>query len=263
LKNVVKNDVSFIVSDNVQFAYFWDSVFPNQWEDFIFHVMDHYLQPDKNYLDIGAWIGPTALYAANKAKHTFSIDPDHVAFSELQKNIQLNPSITHKITAINQALSYKSGTMKLYKRTQFGDSSSSLIRTLSDDFYEVTACTLKELLEEYQIRNLSLIKMDIEGGEYMVIPSMREYLERYKPPLHLSLHPTFLKSNLESSNLSGEDLKIHYIKRVTQLVKSLDMYTHIYYSSGKRIERIQLLETLLKIDEPIEFLFTTKKFTIE
>ena len=264
LKNVTKNDVSFNVSDDKQFAYFWHNVFPNHWEDFTFEVLDHYLHPDQNYLDIGSWIGPTILYASSKAKHSFGVEPDSVAYEALKTNITLNPELKQKITPINKALSYKSGTMNLYKRTRFGDSSSSLVRSLSDDFQSVSVSTLKDLLKDYQITNLSLIKMDIEGGEYLLIPSMRKYLKRYKPPLYLSLHPEFLKSSMRKRcpDTSEKKLQKAYQKKVKKLIQSLDMYDYIYTSSSVRIEKSKLLQALLMDDDPIELLFTTTAFKI-
>ncbi|MBY6037803.1 FkbM family methyltransferase [Fictibacillus nanhaiensis] len=257
MKKVIKNDVSFFVSDAKQFEFFWDNVFSNHWEDFTFNILDYYLHPDKNYLDIGAWIGPTVLYAANKAKHTFSIEPDPVAFAELQKNMEMNTSIAHKITLINKALSYQSGTKKLYKREHFGDSSSSLIPTLSDDFHTVSVSTLKEVLKEFLIEDLSLIKMDIEGGEYLLVPSMRSYLKKYKPAFYLSLHPNFLKSYMLKECSSEKEREKTFRKRVKKLVKSLKMYEYIYDSSFHRIDQNDFLDLLLTINEPVEFLFTS------
>lgn len=36
------------------------------------------------------------------------------------------------------------------------------------------------------------IKMDIEGGEFELLPSMKDYLARFKPLLYLALHTSFL-----------------------------------------------------------------------
>jgi FkbM family methyltransferase len=246
------------VSDAELFASFWNIIFPNNWEDFTFEVLDHYLHPDKNYLDIGAWVGPTVLYAANKSKHTFGIEPDPIAFQELQKNIELNPSIEDKITIINKAISHKSGTKKLFKRVRFGDSSSSLIPTLSEeDFHIVSVFTLKELVKEFKVDNLSLIKVDIEGGEYFLVPAMRSYLKKYKLPFYLSLHPNFLKSFLEKKYSTENDIEKSYLKFVNRLVKSLDMYEFIYDSNGRLIEKKNLQQLLNGLEEPAEFLFTS------
>ncbi|MET3729597.1 FkbM family methyltransferase [Fictibacillus halophilus] len=265
MKNVTKNDVSFNVSDDKQFAYFWHTVFPNHWEDFTFEVLDHFLHPDRNYLDIGSWIGPTLLYAASLAKQSFGVEPDPVAYEALKANIELNQELKEKITTINKAMSFKSGTMNLYKRTRFGDSSSSLVRSLSDDFQPVSVSTLKDLVSDYQITDLSLIKMDIEGGEYLLIPAMRKYLKRYKPPLYLSLHPEFLKSSMKKRcpNSSEKKLQKAYFKKVKKLIQSLDMYDYIYLSSSERIEKSKLVQALLKNDNPIELLFTTTSFNLK
>lgn len=250
------------MSEDKQFASFWDTVFPNHWEDFTFEVLDHFLHPDQNYLDIGSWIGPTILYAASQAKHSFGIEPDSVAYETLKTNIKLNPELNEKITPINKALSYKTGTMNLYKRTRFGDSSSSLVRSLSDDFQSVSVINLKDLLTDYKITDVSLIKMDIEGGEYLLIPSMRKYLKRYKPPLYLSLHPEFLKSSMKKNFPDSSEKKLQkaYFKKVKKLIQSLGMYDYIYTSSSERNKKSDLVQTLLKSDEPIELLFTTTAF---
>jgi hypothetical protein len=39
--------------------------------------------------------------------------------------------------------------------------------------------------------------MDIEAGEYLLIPSLRDYLQSARPTLYLSLHPPFLKDELQ------------------------------------------------------------------
>jgi FkbM family methyltransferase len=235
-------------------------ILPNHWEDFTFEVLDYYLHPEKNYLDIGAWIGPTVLYAASKANHTFGIEPDPIAFEELDKNIKYNPSTEEKITIINKALSHKSGTKKLYKRVRFGDSSSSLIPTLSEDFHHVSVFTMKELVREFGVTNLSLIKVDIEGGEYILVPAMRSYLKKHRVPLYLSLHPNFLKSFLEKKCSTDKDRQKSYQKFINRLVNSLDIYEFIYDSTGKQIETKDLQQLFTNLEEPAEFLFTTSQW---
>jgi FkbM family methyltransferase len=255
--NVKKNGTLFRVSNNQKFKYFWEKVFANQWEEFTFRVFDHYLQPDKNYLDIGAWIGPTSLYAAHRAKHTFAVEPDPIAFHELLANISLNPSIQHKITPINKALSHKSGIKKLYRRMHFGDSSSSLIPTLQqENFHKVEATTLKNLLEDYTVNDLSLVKIDIEGGEYVLLPSIKGYLKKYKPPLFLSIHPNFLQSYLQTQGLSQKEQEKAFFKLTKNLVKSLNMYEYIYLADNGAIASKELLHLLETRKKPLELLFS-------
>lgn len=94
--------------------------------------MDRFLNENHNYLDIGAWVGPTVLYGAHLAKHVYAVEPDPVAFGEWNENLTLNSPISSKVTPVNAALSEKTGTTNLYIRSEYGDSTPSLIPTISD-----------------------------------------------------------------------------------------------------------------------------------
>ena len=43
---------------------FWRRVGSGLWEPQTFEVFERFLRPDRSYVDIGAWIGPTVLYGA-------------------------------------------------------------------------------------------------------------------------------------------------------------------------------------------------------
>ena len=53
---------------------------------------------------------------------------------------------------------------------------------------------IEKLIEQQNIdpQNISLIKMDIEGGEKIVVPSLVNFLNTYKPVFYISLHRCFL-----------------------------------------------------------------------
>ena len=58
----------------------------------------------------------------------------------------------------------------------------------------VDGIRIETLLDEYKINPnfISLIKIDIEGGEIWIIPSIKNFLNKYKPLLYISIHFTFL-----------------------------------------------------------------------
>ena len=62
---------------------------------------------------------------------------------------------------------------------------------------KIETITIENLIEEQNIdpKNISLIKMDIEGGEKVVIPSLVKFLKTYKPVFYISLHRCFLKES--------------------------------------------------------------------
>lgn len=62
---------------------FWRRAGRGDWEPETFAVLDAHLRGDADYLDIGAWIGPTVLYAARKARHVWCFEPDPTAYRHL------------------------------------------------------------------------------------------------------------------------------------------------------------------------------------
>jgi FkbM family methyltransferase len=251
--NVSKNGINFTVTSNPMTRWIWDEMHNNNWEEATFKIFDRFLNAENPYLDIGAWIGPTVLYGAHKAKHVYGVEPDPIAFAELVVNLDLNPFIASKITCINAALAEKSGSINLYMRNRFGDSTSSLIPTLSDNnFCQIRAVSIHDLITEHNIEKLNFIKMDIEGGEYFLIPCLHEFLESQKPTLYLSLHPGFLGEHI---NLMANQNGVSSEQPNTQterLLDNLQCYKYIYDISGKPVTRDAVLSVLYTG----EFIFT-------
>lgn len=241
--NICKNQVCFKVNGNPYFN-FWEYSFKKDWEQATFNIFDKFLNENANYLDIGAWIGPTVLYGAHKAKHVYSIEPDPVAYKELTYNLQLNQDTIRNVTCINSALTPDSQVYRLYIKSKYGDSETSLIPSNSiEDFIEVSGITITDLINTYNIKDINFIKMDIEAGEYYIIPSMKLFLESQRPTLYLSLHPPKIKKE--------KDL----IYLTQRLIDNLDFYTYIYDVDGNRINSRQFLSernfnSFIFTDEP-------------
>ncbi|WP_433773805.1 FkbM family methyltransferase [Bacillus wiedmannii] len=251
---ISKRKVKFDVVANQHTSTVWNLINNNGWEECTFNIMDRFLNENHSYLDIGAWIGPTVLYGANLAKHGYAIEPDPVAFGELHKNLTLNPQISSKITPINAALSEKTGTTNLYIRSAYGDSTPSLIPTLSDHSCTVNCITIQDIIHTHNIKDLNFIKIDVEGSEYSLIPSMKQFLELEQPTLYLSIHPPFLKENLRRKYTSDDEFSYHYNKINRNLIDSLQMYKYLYDAHGNLVNE----DTLLNEVHFREFLFTNE-----
>jgi hypothetical protein len=79
--------------------------------------------------------------------------------------------------------------------------------------------------------------MDIEGGEYLILPTMREYLRTQRPTLHLSLHPCYLK--LRPLGLPGR-----VIARLTatyRILRCVRFYRYMYDHEGRPMSAARLL----------------------
>jgi FkbM family methyltransferase len=162
---------------------FWEHHFAVAWEAETKAVIDRSVRGG-TFVDIGAWVGPVSLWAAKRGARVIAAEPDPAAYPHLFFNLKANCREAHTKRV---AISDHDGTTILGTRTGWGDSMSSL--TIDANALEVCCLTLESFLAPFDLSDLQLIKMDIEGGEGIVIPQCADYLRGLGAPLCLSLHP--------------------------------------------------------------------------
>lgn len=206
-----------------QHAPFWTVYRDQRWEPGTLAILQRYLTADSVYYDIGAWIGPTVVYAAQRCRTVYAFEPDPVAYRYLLENIT-NNRLTN-VRAFNLAVAGTSGVSQLHSfGTRLGDSMSSLLPQADNSSgWPVTRVTIDTLVNELGCAKPDFVKIDIEGGEFELVPALRSYLERWKPVLYLSLHAPFLPVE------QRED-------RLRALARALDFYPAVvdYYDESDR-----------------------------
>ena len=188
---------TFSVADTNRYTSFWDRVGRDEWEPETFKIFDRFLKPDTSFIDIGAWIGVTALYGATKAKACYAFEPDRIAFQELITNINLNPSL--QIFPFMSCVAEKTGFTELFTKTSFGDSQSSLVGSHEDKKIITHSINIFDFFSGSVLNDINFIKMDIEGGESLVLPGLMQYFTLYKPTVYLSLHPYWFHDRMTGS----------------------------------------------------------------
>lgn len=175
------------------------------WEPETFTIFDQYLRPDKNYIDIGAWIGPTVLYAAQKAKTVYAVEPNPASFIALKTNVELNGY--NNVVLGNYGLAENGSSRRLAIQ---GSGSSILIddkefiaehgeRPIMRPYTNKTPTIVVEtrpvsyLFDQIDLANVSLVKIDTEGSEKYIVPAMTPYLKKLNCPIYISLHWGFLR----------------------------------------------------------------------
>ena len=121
---------------------------------------------NKILIDIGANIGDTPLYFANKWYEVYAFEPlPHIA-KMAWENIELNPNIKNKITYVNKAVSCRKDKIVM----NFEDSSSGNAGEFIDSNHqvEVESITIKDVIEQFNI-SPDVLKMDCEGCEVGII----------------------------------------------------------------------------------------------
>lgn len=166
---------------------FWAKQYAS-WEEDTFRVFRRFA-PGKVVLDIGAWIGPTCLWMANIASRVVALEPTRAAFSHLQANFAMNPSLANKLVLLNVALAAKDFTGRM---TNNGDSMDHLQRRLNENI-NVRVISVETLLQEHpELESTGFIKLDTEGYEKVLVPALRSFVMAKKPVMYVSLHPMYI-----------------------------------------------------------------------
>ena len=167
---------------------------------------------DFSCVDFGAWIGPTVLFAANFAPRVLALEPHPRAAAILAANLALpaNTALAARVRIFRECIAREAGTMTLVGD---GDSSNRLaaasLAGRAAESVEVSCRTLPQFVLEERASNLRVIKMDVEGAELEILPSLAPWLRaldaaaveaelagteahhRGKPSIVLSLHAPF------------------------------------------------------------------------
>lgn len=153
------------------------------WEAGTFDVFQHFVK-DQVVLDIGAWIGPTALWAGHVAKRVVALEPTSAAFGEFSANLAANPELKDKVVAVNAALDSQD------RIASMSNSGNSMDRIALIDVRAVSIATV--LHEHPELEKTSFVKIDTEGYERIIVPALEGFFKEKKPVAYVSLHPMFI-----------------------------------------------------------------------
>lgn len=193
---------------------FWRAAAQERWEPSTFDAISKYLKPTSTYVDIGAWIGPTVLHAAQICERVYCFEPDPTALRFLNWNLDLNQ--IRNVSSFGVAVAAESGVFPMATfGDNPGDSMTSLLQTESEHFIHVLAISWAEVSTRLDLGNVDLIKIDIEGAEFDLVPTMLPYQKKHRPAIFLSTHAPYL----------AEDTRQ---KRMQDLCDALSFYPKIY-----------------------------------
>jgi FkbM family methyltransferase len=216
-----KNNELFLIenkADDVNLS-FWKNNFTN-WQHESFDIFDKYLDKNKIFIDIGGWIGTTSLYGSRKSKHVYSVEADTNSFNIITRNMQIN--CNNKYTLINKAIfnadsiEIKFGKNNFVNDSKMNDSTSHIYNDneTSSEYYSIQTITLHTLLENNNINpmEISLIKVDIEGGEENILNDLYDIHLQYNTRLYISFHYSCWKDkNLNRFTFLTEEQKQNII----------------------------------------------------
>lgn len=177
--------------------------FPADYETDNFTFLRQYVKPGDQVLDIGAHIGLFAVSAAQlagKSGKVYAFEPANETQQLLRHTISIN-DMQDVIQPYEAAVGSHTGKITFYVSDIKGDNSNSLVSYKDDrklDAKEVDIFSIDDFVQQQQVKNLSFIKIDVEGAEYDALCGALNTLKNMKPVCIVAIHPEPIASKGDS-----------------------------------------------------------------
>ena len=183
---------------------FWQDMVLGIYDDFIYDWLKKYYNlTDKVVWDIGAHVGYHSLALAalvGEKGRVIAFEPNQFNLKRFVKNLRLNSDLSKRIKIIEGALSDKDGTIDFVESDDVDNTTSSgshLDNVIPPENSSVYEGFKKTKIKTYRADTLvarkivpppSVIKIDVEGAEELVIRGAQKILTKYKPVLFIEVH---------------------------------------------------------------------------
>lgn len=152
-------------------------------------------------VDAGANIGLTALEFSRKADRVIAIEPNPPSVARLRRNLELN-GVTN-VEIVEAAVGAQAGQVTFHQSRSSTLSSASMIPPHHTRSFTVSQTTLDSIWEEAGRPAVTLVKLDIEGGELDALRGAGNLIESQKPAILL------------------EALTVHELEPIVELLRPL------------------------------------------
>jgi FkbM family methyltransferase len=222
---------------------YWRNIRKGKWEPYTLKILSSMLSADSVFLDIGAFIGPTAIYAARHCKSVYCLEPDPYAYEGLLKTLRLNQ--LHNVATMHAGLYHEEKILAIGAPKGLGTSGSSLLFADQESSVLIYCTTLERVMDIWKIPAITLMKIDIEGAEFELMPRIASSILRYSGSVYISTHaPHFPAAERE--------------QKMRSLLGLFEGYQYIYDEELQPIRPADILQQKY-LDSYCEFLCSNKK----
>lgn len=158
--------------------------------DELFWIAENFLSDDMIVWDFGAQVGMFTLCSATKSKKVYSVEANPIIFTFLNYNKQLHAQLSHKITAINAAISSTEDIIHLeipnngIARSHI-DKVSGNNPDSSSNKISVVSVSMDWLSK--QIPAPDFVKIDVEGAESLLFKGSLNFFEENRPIVYVEV----------------------------------------------------------------------------
>lgn len=161
---------------------FWPDV--ERYEPDVRTFLQCALRPGDTFIDCGANVGYFSVQAGalvGSGGQVISIEANPRTFKLLERNLRAN----HFGIPVECALTSQRGEVELFMPRDWDVYSSlragGLVEGHADQSFKVAARTLDEVVHELGLRQVNVVKIDIEGGELDALRSAPKLLADFRP----------------------------------------------------------------------------------
>ena len=172
-----------------------------------------------NFIDIGSHIGTYSISLAKYVTKVYAFEASKLTYNQLCGSIALHD--IHNIETFNVALSNEN-TNKFLWHVSIDGGGNSLIKPpdnsiINNELVKVTQ------LDDYNLTNISLIKMDIEGNELNCLKGATETIKHSRPKI-------LFESNKDDNN--RKEL-FDFLESLDYNISTITMYPNMFIGYPK------------------------------
>ena len=178
-------------------------------------VLSHLCRPSMTVIEAGANNGSETLLIADWVREgggrVFAFEPVPHVRRQLEHNISLN-ELGSIISVQSEALAEDEGAAVFHLLPRHDPNqgmSSRFVYPESREQLAVTKITLDHWMEQHQVEELDLLKMDIQGGELGLLEGGEQTIDRFRPMIYLEA----TRIEQAQAGRSMEELGAYFFKR--------------------------------------------------
>ena len=180
--------------------------------------------------DIGAHIGTFTVRSLldRRVKSVHAFEPDPVTFERLKWNVALNPHPSNRCHTHQCAVGEQEGEVTLYRGPFHNTGLSSINAQPTSEAFRVCCRSLDEMVFDEDLERPTLMKIDVEGFEELVLSGGRR-LFRETPPKAIAIearadeHGSVLDQSLVDK-LKSLQFELKWIRRPSGIVYARENY---------------------------------------
>jgi len=167
IKAIKNNEIFFIENKENNNIDFWKNNY-SKWRNFLFIILDKFLDNNKYFINIGDWNSATSMYGSRKSKHIICLEPDVNTFNNIISNLEINCNKNY--TVINKSI------CNICTDQNILDSSKNI--------------TLEQIFKKHFLlpNEISLIKVDIFGNEENILNYLYNINKKHKIPIYITFN---------------------------------------------------------------------------